>query len=114
MIFMEQQLGYISLCLAMIGVFLVLFFSPSQKYEERSITEITENCEGFVKIEGELQSTFYSKKGNYIGIIADKNASVMVLFEDNFFFDGDEITLCGSASEYSGACWLFPEKVELA
>jgi len=103
--------GYACVFLAVSGILLVWFFSPEQKYAPRSISEIRENCEGYAQTTGKIIRAFYSKKANYIGLLAENNDTVLVKL-DGSFFEGDRIKVFGSASEYSGECWLFPEKVE--
>lgn len=108
-----EKIVYISIFFSVLGLFLIYFFSPSQKYMEKDIFEISENCEGSFKTKGILTRTFYSKKGNFIGILSEKNFTLFVLLNDNSFFRGDRIYLEGQANKFSKTCWFFPDKVEL-
>ena len=108
-----EKIVYISIFFAVLGLFFIYFFSPSQKYIENDIFEINQDCDGSFKTKGTLIRAFYSKKGNFIGVLSEGNFSLLVFLKNNSFYIGDEIYLEGQANRFSNACWFFPDKVEL-
>jgi hypothetical protein len=108
----EKKLMKISFCFAIFGVLLVYFFSPEQKYEEKSISKLAKECSGFVKFSGAITKTFFTKKGKSVAVVSEGGAGVMVLLNNEIVFIGDKITVLGRANEYSKQCWVFPERVE--
>ena len=114
----EKFIIKISFLCAVFGLLLVYGFSPELRYESRTLQQLNENnnsaCEGFVKAQGLLVKTFYSQKGNFIGMLKENNNSAFVLLnENNFLFEGDLISVNAKASLYNKQCWLFPDSVEL-
>lgn len=101
---MEKKIQTIALLFAFIGVIMAYAFAPEQQYAQ------FERCDGLVKAHGTLIKTFFSSKGNYIGVLKTNNAAPMVLI-DYSFSRGDNVTVYARASNFSGQCWLFPDSV---
>lgn len=102
-----------SFAFSVLGLFLVYAFSPEMKYEDKSIFEVIEECNGLYKTEGRLAKTFYSKKGNFIGVLGEEKYTLMVMLDNNSYFAGDMILVKGRASRLSKTCWFFPDAVDL-
>lgn len=100
----------LALTISIVGL-VVLQTTQGTTYEKKTIEKLLENCDGKVEIRGQLTNTFHSKKGNYIGIIKEKQSEVPLLIEEEELEIGEELTIKGEASEYREGCFLFPEKV---
>ncbi|MFH0987193.1 MAG: OB-fold nucleic acid binding domain-containing protein [Candidatus Micrarchaeota archaeon] len=107
----EKIIARVSFVLALVGLALVYFFSPEITYQRLTVEQVSESCEGYVSVSGEIVKTFYSQKGNFIVTVSDGNAVALVV-TDPIYKTGDIISLKGRASEYGSSCWIFPEDIE--
>lgn len=89
------------------GLFLIFFFQPDKTFSEKSFEELLQNCDGKVKVSGEILDSSVSKNGNYVLKLAPK---VSVVSKKAVF--GGKMTAYGRASFYNGACWIFAERAE--
>jgi len=108
---MEKSL-YLSLAIALTGL-TILHFLPQTPHKQRTIAETNEECEGKIKTEGMIINTFYSEKGNYIGVISQNNSQALLMLPEKEIFQGDKIELKGRASKYREQCFIFPDKTKV-
>lgn len=96
-------LFFCSLC----GLLLIFFFQADKTYSEKNLEELLQNCDGKVKVSGEILDSSVSKNGNYVLKLAPKVSVV-----SGKAISGDRITVQGRASFYGGSCWVFAERAE--
>ena len=94
------------------GILLINFFQPQSRYIEKSIQEVNQDCNGFVKIKANLIKTFVSKKGAKIGIFKQENNSILAVM-DNFYYPSRNVTAYATASRNGQQCWLFVKKIKV-
>jgi|GEM_PF-5722993 len=107
---MKAELILISF--SIIGLLLINFFQPQNKYIEKNIKQIKQDCTGFVKTKGNLIKTFVSKKGAKIGVLKQQDETIMLVL-NKFYFTAQNITIYATASKNGDQCWLFTKKLEL-
>lgn len=100
------------LLISVTGLVLIYFY-PGSQYESGTLEEVKKDCDGKVKIQGRIIKTFYSEKGNYIGIIASEEDQLLVLLPEEEHHPGDEVEIKGIASKYRGQCFIFPDEIRL-
>jgi len=101
----------ISLFLAIFGLFLVYFFSPTQQ-AKTTIQEVRRDCSGPVAIEGTIVKVSFSSDGNTIAELRQNASKIMVFLRDGFVEEGSNLSIFGKASKFSNQCWIFPDRVE--
>ena len=93
------------------GLIFLNFFSPLNNYEQKTIQETKNHCTGLVKIKANLAKSFVSRKGARIGVVSNKNESIMAVL-DNFYYPSKNLTFYAKASEYGDSCWLFVNSIQ--
>ncbi|MFW5902310.1 MAG: hypothetical protein ACOCTT_00270 [archaeon] len=108
----EDKTIYLSLAIALTGL-IILNFMPSSTYEEKTLEQINEKCEGKIDTEGVISNTFFSKKDNYIGVMSEKDLEILVMLPKGEVFQGDKVKIEGEASRYREQCFIFPDKTKV-
>ena len=107
---MKTELILISF--SIIGLLLINLFQPQNKYAEKTIKQVKQDCTGFVKIKANLTKTFVSRKGAKIGILKQQKETIMIVL-DNFYFPTQNAVAYATASKNGEQCWLFVKKLKL-
>lgn len=102
----------LSLTIAITGL-IILQTTTNTSYPNRSIERITSSCEGKFTTQGEIIKTFYSEKGNYLGLIAGEEEQALIMLSETKALPGNQVEVRGKASEYREQCFIFPDKVEV-
>jgi len=108
---MEKSI-YLCLAIALTGL-TILHFTPETPYREIKIEEMNNECEGKVNVNGTVINTFYSEKGNYIGLISEKESQALLMLPEGKIFQGDQVEVKGRASEYREQCFIFPDETQI-
>jgi hypothetical protein len=108
----EKPLLYTSLVFSVFGLVLMYSLPPESAYQDASIRELVERCEGYASVSGVLTKAFYSKSNNYIGELSQNRSQIMVMLRDAAVVSGDNIRVRGQLSKFSGTCWLFADRVD--
>lgn len=109
----EKPLVLASLAFSVFGLFLMQAFSPAPAQRDATIIEVVGDCGGYATVSGLLTKTFYSQAGNYLGTLAQNRTQLNVMLRDAAVIQGDRVRVFGKLSKFSGACWLFAERVDV-
>ena len=109
----EKDLAKICFCFAILGLVLIYVFSPENIYSHKTVFELSQKCEGPVKISSQLVKVFYSSKGSLIGLFEEENASVFIFLKNYSVIGGEQILVKGKADLHKQQCWLFPDNLEI-
>ena len=97
---------------SIIGLLFINFFQPQNKYSEKTIQQVKQDCTGFVKIKANLTKTFVSRKGAKIGVLQQNQQTIMAVFND-FYYPSQNTLIYATASRNGEECWLFVKKIKL-
>ena len=109
----EKSLTWVCFIFALIGLLLIYVFSPENIYAQKTVSELSQKCEGPVKINAQLIKVFYSSKGSLIGLFEENNASVFIFLKNYSVIGGEQILVKGKADLHKQQCWLFPDDLEV-
>jgi|GEM_PF-3229348 len=107
----EDKTLHLSLIIAVIGL-TILAFMPSSEYIEKTIEELERECEGKINVKGEISNSFFSEKGNHIGLMSKGDIEILIMLPEDGFFTGKRIEVKGRASRYREKCFVFSEDIE--
>ncbi len=102
----------LTLAIAITGLIL-LQTTTTTDYPNKTIKEIKSNCKGKFTTQGKIIKTFYSEKGNYLGIITGEEEQALIMLSETKTLPGNQVKVKGKASGYREQCFLFPEKVKI-
>ncbi len=102
---------YFSLTIALTGL-IILHFLPASNYEEKTLKELDQGCEGKIETEGKIINTFRSEKGNRIGIIIEGEYKALTMLPEDKKIEENHVKIRGEASKYREQCFIFPDRIK--
>jgi len=108
-----QWLGRVSFVFAILGLVFIYVFSPDNIYVYRTVPELSEACEGSVKVTSTLIRTFYSSKGSLLGMFKENDEVIFLHLKNHSVIKGETVLVRGKAELYRQQCWLFTDKLEV-